>query len=116
MKKQLILPLLALTAVMISGCTDNEDSIPSDDLYSTVSERNMPQYCKQKVANEYGIYAGDIYLYPVVYERGAKVIRGRYSVDSTHLKEFACIFNNNDTYAGIKMLHSNVKNKLCYGE
>jgi len=104
---------MALTVVMIAGCTNNEDSIPSDDLYRTISEKNMPKYCKHQVSKEYGIYSGDIYLYPVEYERGAKVIRGRYSVDSTHLKEFACIFNDNDTYAGLKMVHSNKKNKLC---
>ena len=115
MKKRLFLPLMVFTALIIIGCTDNEDSIPSQDLYSTVAERNMPRYCKQQVSHEYGIYTGDIYLYPVAYERGAKVLYGRYSVDSRHLKEFACIFNNNDTYAGIKMVHSNVKNKLCYG-
>jgi len=116
MKNQLLLLLMLLPAVTIVGCTNNEDSIPSDDLYSTVSERNMPQYCKHKVAKEYGLYSGDIYLYPIEYERGAKIIRGRYSEDSRHIKEFACIFNNNDTYAGIKMLHSNKKNILCYGD
>ena len=115
MNKQLILPLMALVGVTIVGCTANEDSIRSHDLYNSVSERNMPQYCRNEISKEYGIYSGDIYLYPVEYERGAKIIRGRYSEDSRHLKEFACIFNNNDTYAGIKMLHSNKKNKPCYG-
>jgi len=116
MNKQLILPLIALSVLSIVGCTGNEESIPSYDLYNTVSERNMPQYCKNEVSKEYGIYSGDIYTYPVEYERGAKVIRGRYSVDSTHIKEFACIFNNNNTYTGLKMLHSNKKNKVCYGD
>ena len=106
---------MAFTMAGIVGCADTE-SIPSDDLYTTVSEKKMPYYCKREVAKELGIYSGDIYLYPIVHERGAKVIRGRYSVDSTHLKEFACIFNNNDTFAGIKMQHSNKKNILCYGE
>jgi len=116
MNKQLFLPLMVLTAVVIVGCTDNEDSIPSDDLYSTISERNMPRYCKHQVAKEYGLYESDIFLYPIEYDRGAKVLYGKYSVDSTHLKEFACIFNNNDTFAGIKMVHSNKSNILCYGK
>ena len=115
MNKQLILPLIALSALSIVGCTGNEDSIPSYDLYNTISEKNMPAYCKHELNKEYGIYSSEIYTYPIEYERGAKVIRGRYSVDSTHLKEFACIFNNNDTYAGIKMLHSNKRNKVCQG-
>ena len=115
MNKQLILPIMALAAVTLIGCTDYQESIPSDNLYKTVSEKNMPQYCKHEISKEFGIYSGEIYTYPVEYERGAKVVRGRYSVDSTHLKEFACIFNDNDTYAGIKMVHSNKKNILCYG-
>ena len=115
MYKILTLPFMAFTMVGIVGCADTE-SIPSGDLYTTVSEKKMPYYCKREVAKEFGIYSEDIYLYPIVHEKGAKVIRGRYSVDSTHLKEFACIFNSNDTYAGIKVVHSNKKNKLCYGE
>ena len=115
MHKMLTLPILAFSMAGIVGCADTE-SIPSDDLYTTVSEKKMPYYCKREVAKKFGIYSGDIYLYPIEYERGAKVIYGRYSVDSTHLKEFACVFNADDTYAGIKMQHSNVKNTLCYGD
>jgi len=115
MKKIFTLPLLAFTLVSLTGCADSE-SIPSDDIYSTIAERNMPAYCKQQVAKEFGIYAGDIYTYPIEYNRGAKIIYGKYSEDSNHLKEFACVFNNNDSFAGIKMQHSNVRNVLCYTE
>ncbi len=114
MKKELILLLMALGVLTISGCTNNEESLPSNDMYTSISERNMPSYCRQQVSKEYGIYAGDIYLYPLKYEKGAKIIRGRYSIDSTHLEEFACIFNNNNTFAGINMVHRNVKNTLYY--
>ena len=116
MKKTITLPLLALSAIIFVGCTDTAESIPSDDLYTRISEKKMPYYCKREVSKEFGIYSGDIYLYPVAYERGAKIIRGRCHVDSTHMKEFACIFNDNDTFAGIKMQHSNIRNTLCYGE
>ena len=115
MKKIYMLPILAFAMLGMVGCADTE-SIPSDNLYRTVSEKNMPQYCKRQVAKAFGIYSGDIYTYPIEYSRGAKIIYGKYSEDSSHLKEFACIFNNNDTFAGIKMQHSNVKNVLCYGE
>ena len=115
MKKTITVPLLLLTTMGIVGCADTE-SIPSDDIYTTVSEKKMPYYCKREIAKEFGIYSGDIYLYPVEYKRGEKIIYGRYSEDSTHLKEFACIFNADDTYAGIKMQHTNVKNILCYGD
>ncbi len=97
------------------GCADTE-SIPSNELYKTVSEKNMPNHCKKQVSKEFGIYSGDIYLYPMEHKKGAKIIYGRYSIDSNHLKEFACVYNNNDTYAGIKMQHSNVRNTLCYGD
>jgi len=114
MNKIYTIALVAFSMAGIIGCADTE-SIPSNDLYRTVAERNMPEYCKHQVAKEFGIYSGEIYLYPIEFSKGAKIIYGKYSVDSRHLKEFACIFNNNDTYAGIKMQHSNKKNKLCYG-
>ena len=113
MKKMLTLMLMLLSIAVLIGCADNE-SIPSDDLYTIVSEKKMPYYCKKAVAKEFGLYAADIYLYPLEYKRGAKIIYGKYSEDSTHLKEFACLFNADDTFAGIKMQHSNVKNVLCY--
>ena len=95
------------------GCTDGE-SIAGPNMNKTVSEKNMPSFCKREVAKELGVYAGNLYIYPTIeYKRGAKLVYGRYSVDSHALKEFACIFNNNDTYAGIKMHHSNIKHKLC---
>ena len=115
MKKIFTLPLVAFSILVLTGCVDSE-SIPSDNLYSPVAERNMPAYCKSHIAKEFGIYSGDIYTYPIEYKRGAKIIYGRYSEDSTHLKEFACLFNNNNTYAGIKMEHRNVKNSTCYRE
>ena len=115
MKKTITVPLLLLTTMGIVGCADTE-SIPSDDIHTTVSEKKMPYYCKREIAKEFGIYSGDIYLYPIEHKRGAKIIYGRYSEDSTHIKEFACIFNPDDTYAGIKMQHTNVKNILCYGD
>ena len=115
MKKVYMLPILAFTMLGMVGCADTE-SIPSDNLYRTIPEKNMPQYCKRQVAKAFDVYSGDIYLYPIEYHRGAKIIYGKYSEDSRHLKEFACIFNNNDTFAGIKMQHRNVKNILCYGE
>ena len=115
MNKRFTLPLMAFAVLGMVGCTD-EESIPSDNLYRTVSEKKMPYYCKHKIANEIGVYPGDIYLYPIAYERGAKIIRGRYSIDSNNLKEFACIFNDNDTFAGIKIVDSNVRNTLCYGQ
>jgi len=113
MNKRFTLPLMAFSLLGIVGCTDSE-SIPSDNLYTPISEQKMPYYCKHKIAEEFGLYSGDLYLYPVSYERGAKIIRGRYSVDGHNLKEFACFFNNNDTFAGMKMQNSNVKNTLCY--
>jgi len=115
MNKRFTLPLMAFALLGMVGCTDTE-SIPSDNLYTTVSEKKMPYYCKHEISKEFGIYSGDIYLYPIAHERGARIIRGRYREDGYHLKEFACIFNNNDTYAGIKMQHSNIKNTLCYGK
>ena len=115
MKKTITVPLLLLTTMGIVGCADTE-SLPSDDIYTTVSEKKMPYYCKREITKEFGIYSGDIYLYSVEYKKGAKIIYGRYSEDSTHIKEFACIFNPDDTYAGIKMQHRNVKNILCYGD
>ncbi len=115
MKKMLTVSLAGIAMLLMSGCADVE-SIGSDDLYTVVSEKKMPEYCRYKVAKEFNIYSADIYLYPIEYHRGAKIIYGRYSVDSKHLKEFACVFNADDTYAGIKMQHSNVKNTLCYKE
>jgi len=115
MKKTITLSLLTFSIAGIIGCA-NTESIPSDNLYTTVSEKKMPAYCKHEVGKAFGIYPEYIYLYPLEYHRGAKIIYGRYREDSTHLKEFACIFNDNDTYAGIKMQHSNVRNKLCYGK
>jgi len=113
MNKAVTFAVMGLAVAGIAGCADTE-SIPSDDLYKIVSEKRMPYYCKQEVSRKFGIYAEDIYLYPMEYHRGAKIIYGKYSEDSSHLKEFACIFNADDTFAGIKMQHSNVKNKLCY--
>jgi hypothetical protein len=99
--------------VGIIGCADVE-SIPSDDHYTIISEKRMPAYCKREVSKELGVYMDDIYIYPIEYQRSAKVIYGKYSIDEKNLKEFACVFNPDDTYAGIKMQHSNVKNTLCY--
>jgi hypothetical protein len=97
----------------IVGCADVE-SIPSGDHYSIISEKRMPEYCKREVSKEFGVSRNEIYLYPIEYQRSAKVIYGRYSIDSKNLEEFACVFNPDDTYAGIKMQHSRVKNALCY--
>ncbi len=113
MNKAVTFALIGLGIAGITGCADTE-SIPSDNYYQTISEKRMPYYCKQEVARKFGIYAEDIYLFPIEYDRGAKIIYGKYSEDSMHLKEFACIFNPDDTYAGIKMQHTNLKNKLCY--
>ena len=113
MNKIVTLPLMVFSMVGIVGCADSE-SIPSEDLYTTISEKKMPYYCKREVAKKLGIYAENIYLYPLEHSRGVKIIYGRYSVDSNNLKEFACVFNADDTYAGIKMQHSNVKNTVCY--
>jgi len=113
MNKTVTFALMTLGIAGITGCADTE-SIPSDNYYETISEKRMPYYCKQEVARKFGIYSGDIYLFPIEFHRGAKIIYGKYSEDSTHLKEFACVFNADDTYAGIKMQHSNLKNKLCY--
>jgi len=115
MNRTITLTLLVFSIAIMTGCTDTE-SIPSDDIYTSIAEKKMPYYCKHKIAKEFGIYSEDIYLYPVVYERGAKIIRGRYRLNSNHLYEFACIFNNNDTFAGIKMNNANVRNELCYGQ
>ncbi len=113
MNKIVVLPLMMLGLFSMVGCTDGE-SIAGSNMYKTVSEKNMPSFCKHVVAKELGVYAGNLYIYPTVeYDRGAKLVYGRYSVDSHNLKEFACIFNNNGIYAGIKMHHSNKKNKLC---
>ena len=112
MNKIVTLPFMVFSMLGIVGCVDSE-SIPSEDLYTTISEKKMPYYCKREVAKKLGIYTGDIYLYPLEYHRGAKIIYGRYSVDSNNLKEFACLFNADDTYAGIKMQHSHVRNTVC---
>ncbi len=113
MNKILALPLLAICTFGILGCTDVQ-SIPSSNLYITVSEKNMPYYCKQQIAKYSGVFENEIQLYPVEYEKGLKVVYGKYSVDSKNIKEFVCIFNGNDTYAGIKMEGKSVSNKLCY--
>ena len=115
MNKSVTFALTGILIVAITGCADTE-SIPSNNYYEAISEKRMPYYCKQEVSRQFGIYSGDIYLYPIEYHRGAKVVYGKYSEDSTHLKEFACVFNGDDTFAGIKMQHSNLKNKLCYAE
>ena len=115
MNKILNLLLAALLMLAVVGCA-NTESIPSNDFYTTISEKKMPYYCKREIAKEFGIYSGDIYLYPVEYEKGAKIIYGKYRVDQYNLEEFACIFNGDDTYAGIKMRYTNVKNELCYKE
>ncbi len=115
MKKILSSSLILLAMLGMVACTDSE-SIPSNNLYKSVSEKNMPAYCKHEAARELGVYSSDLYLYPIEYNKGAKIIYGRYSVDNTHLEEFACIFNNNDTFAGLKINHRNVKNKLCIAD
>ena len=113
MNKLLNVSLIVFSIAGLVGCADTE-SIPSNRLFKTVSEKNMPYHCRQEVSKELGVYSGNIYLYPIEHSRGAKIIYGKYSEDSRHLKEFACIYNNNDTYAGIKMQHSNVKNTGKY--
>ena len=105
--------MAVLSMVGFIGCA-NTESIPSDDLYSVISERRMPEYCRQKVAAEFGYYANDIFLHPIEYDKGTKLIYGKYRVGEKDLKEFVCIFNADDSYAGIKLRHSNVSSELCY--
>ncbi|SFZ98532.1 hypothetical protein MNB_SV-5-1515 [hydrothermal vent metagenome] len=114
-KKISIFTLITSVVVVISGCKDVE-SVPSNDLYRVISEKNMPSYCKHDVAKYFGTYSGNIFLYPIEYSKGAKLIYGKYRVDSENLKRFVCVFNPNDTYAGIKIENSQVSTKLCYPE
>ena len=115
MNKILTFALATFSMAGIVGCA-NTESIPSNDLYIRISEKKMPNYCRKEVAKEFGIYSGDLYLYPIEFDKGAKLIYGKYSEGGKSLKEFVCIFNADDTFAGIKMQHSNVKHKLCYGD
>ena len=113
MNKLLTFSLIAVVMAGIVGCADIE-SIPSDDHYTIISEKRMPAYCMREVSKEFGISRNEIYLYPIEYQRSAKVIYGSYSIDSKNLEEFACVFNPDDTYAGIRMRHLKAKNILCY--
>ena len=113
MMKTLMLPLTILSLAALMGCT-NVDSIPSDDMYTVVSEKKMPEYCRRAVAKELGIYRQDIFIFPVEFKKGSKVVYGKYSVSKDHLKEFVCVFNADDTFAGIKMRHTDLPNELCY--
>ncbi len=114
MNKILALPLLLAFALGMSGCSSSGQSIRSDNLYITVSEKQMPYYCKKEIAKYSGVFESEIQLYPMEYEKGLKVIYGKYSADSNNIKEFVCLFNGNDTYAGIKMDNKEVSNRLCY--
>lgn len=114
-RKIFVLPLVVFVMVGVVGCTDTE-SIPSNDLYRVIPEKSMPSYCKREVAAHFGTYSGNIFIYPIEYEKGAKLIYGKYRVDGNNLKEFVCIFNIDDTYAGIKVQNSKIKTKLCYAQ
>jgi hypothetical protein len=115
MNKILTFAVAAFSMAGIVGCA-NTESIPSDNMYSIISEKNMPHYCRKAVSKEFGMPAADLFLYPIEFDKGAKLIYGKYSEGAKSLKEFVCVFNADDTFAGIKMQHSNVSNKLCYGD
>ncbi len=114
MNRLLIFSLLGVGMTAIVGCSNNTESIKSNDLYVKVPEKNMRSYCKREVMKEFGYHQNSIFLYPLKYKKGAKLVYGKYRVDNMNLNEFVCIFNSNDTYAGIKMEYSHVKNELCY--
>ncbi len=112
MNKNLTVPLFALGMLSMTAC-NNTQSIRSDDMYTVISEKRMPYYCRQEAAKHFGLYPEDIFTYPLMHDSGTKLIYGRYRAGHKDLKEFVCIFNADDTYAGLKIRNSFLKSKLC---
>ena len=106
--------LLGLSLSFIVSCSSNTESIRSNDIYTKIPEGKMVKFCRNKIMKEFGYSRNSIFLNPVEYKKGAKLVYGKYQVDNKNMDEFVCIFNSNDTYAGIKMRYSHIKNELCY--
>jgi len=114
MRKIVLYLLISLSLTFIISCSSHTESIRSNDIYTKIPENKMVKYCRNKIIKEFGYSRDSVFLHPLTYEKGAKLVYGKYQVDSKNIDEFVCIFNSNDTYAGIKMRYSHIKNELCY--
>jgi len=114
MRKIVLYLLISLNLLFLISCSSNTESIRSKDIYTKIPEGKMVKFCRNKIIEEFGYSRDSVFLHPLEYKKGAKLVYGKYQVDNKNMDEFVCIFNSNDTYAGIKMRYSHIKNELCY--